>query len=442
MEFSLSLGKLYRSARRAVTGWSRAISNHGNPRHIHLALSLAAGVDNEDPENTLSLMKTNASTVYAQPLDPEIYHPEWRKYRADIKQLYHMYRNELLEIISLYRFQDEVDLFCRSDDMDASAGAAKKGSIEDSAAIEVQNLVQRIQRDFFQEFDQRRREGRCECKTWIGEDSRRKVHYCHRCSEEKLAKAACAYIYCYQESNKLPLKSNRRILSFPWYFADYLTVLKYRNRKPDYIDQTNTLVGRVLSTYLANVTPKFNVFLPEHVTDEVRVKFLFREIEEQRSNLLRREKKPDQTIGGVTVLQACFVEALHDWLIKQRIFGDSCVETLDKPLVPETLWHELVVHFLSGRYHPNVTLILFSKQQEDLVERNRRAIEMYRHQWTPGEHRAMLDMFRKLHLLLVEHVNQTKSTLWTYLHEYILLALQCIAIEKKLEEKWICPGSF
>ena len=405
-------------------------------------MSLAAGEGDVDPESTESLLKSNASTIYAQPLDPEIDHPEYRKYLGDIRKLYRIYREELLEIISLYRFQDEVDLFCRSDDMDASAGAAKKGSIEESAAIEVQNLIQRIERDFYSEFDQRRRERRCGCTSWFDDYGRIRRRDCYRCSEEKLAKAACAYIHCYEESNKLPLKSNRRILSFPWYFARYLVVLKYRNRKGDYVDQKNTLVGRVLSTYLANVTPKFKVWLPVNITADVRVEFFFKEIEEKRSSLLPTSKKQDQTIPGVTLLRACFVEALNDWLIKQQVFGDSCVETDLKPKIPETLWHELLVHFLSDKHHPNVTLILASRYQEDLVEQNRRTIEMYRHQWREEENRAMLEMFQKLHSLLVKHVNRTKCTLWTYLHEYVLLALQCIAIEKKLEDKWICPGSF
>jgi hypothetical protein len=184
----LILGNLYRSARRAEIGWSRAITNH-----IHSALTLTAGIDVKDQENDI--------TYYNQSLDPFIYHPDYAKYLPEIKSLYKLYQNELLEFISLYRFQDEIDLFCRCESMDASAGSSEKDGLEASAYIEVKNLVDRITEDFCHEFRRRR----IDCDT---------------CAEDKLTKAACAYIYIYEESNRLPLKSNRRILSFPWLFSE------------------------------------------------------------------------------------------------------------------------------------------------------------------------------------------------------------------------------
>jgi len=241
-------GKLYRSARRAVIGWTRAINNHGNPRHIHLALSLAAGKDLKDQENDESVVKTNAATYYEYPLDPDINHPNYEKYLPKIKRLYKTYQNELLEIISLYRFQDEIDLFCRCESMDASAGGNKKGSLEDSAAIEVRNLIKKIYQDFFSEFIERNESRKC-CK-YI-EKCRYNSTYkkridCQVCVEDKLAKAACAYIHSYNECNRLPLKSNRRILSFSWLFSRYLLKLRRRNQQPKtVINQRNNIVCKI-----------------------------------------------------------------------------------------------------------------------------------------------------------------------------------------------------
>ncbi|CAF5163728.1 unnamed protein product, partial [Rotaria magnacalcarata] len=137
--------KLYRSAHRSVSGWKRAISCHGNLRHIDVAATLTAGTDVKDQENNETRITSNVtrSDNTPQSLDPLIFHENYRKYLPEIKRLYSTYVYELLEIVSLYRFQDEIDLFCRCESMDASAGGNKKGGLEDSASIEVQNLIEK-----------------------------------------------------------------------------------------------------------------------------------------------------------------------------------------------------------------------------------------------------------------------------------------------------------
>lgn len=422
-------------------GWSRAISNHGNPHHVHLALALAAGTDIKDQDDVESILKTNTLTHYEQPLDPLIYHPDFEKHLSDIKSLYRIYRNELLEIISLYRFQDEIDLFCRCESMDASAGGSKKGGLEDSAAIEAENLIRKITQDFYYEFDQRYKTYRC-CKyeeRCVRGRIRMKRIDCQICLEGKLGKAACAYIYSYQQSNRLPLKSNRRILSFPWIFSGYLLTLRSRNQSKDNLDQNNMIVGRACSLYLADLTPKFKIFIPENSPNIQTVEFPYKKIEEKRMSLLPTNRNADEKIPFVPLLRVCFVEILNDWLIKQGIFGNKCVETDPKPLIPESIWHELVVNFLSYEYRPNVRLLFASQTQSSIIERYRQTIDKYRLTWTYTESQALQKMFEEIHAIAERQANTTKLTIWTYLDEYILLALQCIGIEKRLVDKWICP---
>jgi hypothetical protein len=437
-------GKLYRSARRAVIGWTRAISNHGNARHIHLALSLAAGTNIKDQENVESSVKTNGLSYYEYPLDPDINHDDYKKYLPKIKRLYKTYQNELLEIISLYRFQDEIDLFCRCESMDASAGGSKKGGLEDSAAIEVQNLIKRITEEFFFEFDERNKA--LECCTYI-EKRRYNFTYwkridCPACLEDKLAKAACAYIHSYSECNRLSLKSNRRILSFPWLFSGYLLKLRERNQTlKTVINQSNNIVGQACSLYLDGFTPKFKVFIPENSIDIRMVEFSYKKIEGKRTSLLPINRTPDEKIPFIPLLRACFVEILNDWLIKQGIFGDTCIETDSKPLIPESIWHELIVNFLSYEYQSNVRLILAPKDQSHITERYRETIEKYHRTWTNTEYEELQNMFDEIHSIAVRKARDTNLTIWTYLDEYIILALQCIAIEKRLVDQWICPPS-
>ena len=433
-------GKLYRSARRAVPGWSQAISNHGNPHHIQLALALTSATDIKHQENDKINEKANALTYYQYSLDQNIYHEDYKKYLEDIKSLYKIYRNELLEIISLYRFQDEIDLFCRSESMDASGGGAKKGSLEDSAAMETQNLIRRIQQDFFHEFDQRVKIHRC-CK-FIPIQTRNGICMkrldCDYCGEGKFAKAACAYIYTYERSNRLPLKSNRRILSFPWIFSSHIIKLRNRNQKMKNVsDQTNTIVGRACLEYLNNVTPKFKVSILKNVNGIEMVEFFYKKTDEKRTSLLPIHQKAIEKISSVPLLRACFIEILNDWLIKQDIFGNRCIETDSKPLIPESIWHELIINFLSDEYRPNVRVICISKDQPYLTEQYRQTIKDYSSQWTKTEFEQLQKMFEDIHSIAVRNAKNSQLIVWTYLDEYIILALQCIAIEKKLVDKWI-----
>jgi hypothetical protein len=48
-------------------------------------------------------------------------------------------------------------------------------------------------------------------------------------------------------------------------------------------------------------------------------------------------------------------------------------------------------------------------------------------------------MFDEIHEIAAQHAKITQKTIWTYLDEYIILALQCISIEKQLVKNWICP---
>ena len=421
------LGKLYRSARRAVGGWSRAINNYGNAHHMHLAFALTGGTDIDDQ-----------STQQVSSLrDPHIVHPDYKKYLDDIKILYRMYREELLEIISLYRFQDEIDLFCRSESMDASAGGSKKGSLEDSAAIEVTNLVARITDIFYHEFEQRVKTKHCcgflEKKTFDGRTIWKRID-CNECAENKLIKAACAYIHCYDECDRLPMKSSRRILSFPWLFAGQLLRLRERNNPRDLSHLTDTIVGPACAAYLSNFTAKFKVLIPSNTIDNnTFVEFFY----EKLSNSSTSERRTNEKLSRIPFLRGCFVEILNDWLIKQKIFGPTCSEIDSKPLVPESIWHELIVHFLSGKYQENVRFLPPSKYQTDLNERYNEMIRNYSLHWTSTEHQTLLEMFDEIHRLAIEHGNETKSTVWMYLDEYILLALQCIAIERRLIDNWI-----
>jgi hypothetical protein len=264
--------------------------------------------------------------------------------------------------------------------MDGSAGGSKKGGLEDTATIEVQNLTEKIIQQIFYEFEQRGSNHKC-CKyieKMISGHLRSKRIDCQRCGEDKLAKAACAYKYSYEQSNRLPLKSNRRILSFPWLFSGQLLKLRERNNPQNIGNQTDTIVGRACALYLKEFIPKFKVLIPINSRDNQTVEFYYEKIEETKMSLFMPDKKADEKLPSVSLLRACFIEILNDWLTKEKVFGNECIEIDPKPLVPESIWHELMIQFLSQKYQSNVRLISASKYQTDLTKRYSQSIEEYR----------------------------------------------------------------
>lgn len=420
-----ALGRLYRSARRAVNGWTQAINNHGNTHHMQLALSLVSN-DNESADQ----IKSSYSGIS---LDPYIRHENSAKYLGEIKSLYRIYQLELLEIINLYRFHDEIDLFCRCDSMDASVGGSRRGGLEDSGAVELQNLVERTQQQFYQEFEERRKQNRCCNSISIPTRSgrvRRKIVSCEYCANEKTAKAACAYIYTYELANKLPPKSTRRILSFPWLFASQLIHLRMTNNSPSHLPSNVTVIGQACQSYLGNLTPRFRTFIPTNAINLSEIEFSYQQQADSNSS------SKSETIR-ISLLQACFVEILNDWFIKQEIFGEQCIETEPKPLIPEGIWHELLIKFLSNEYIPNVRLILASKTQRTITENYTQVLKNYSQTWKQEEYDKLHEMFEHIRLLAVQQADEKKLTTWSYLDEYIILALQSIAITKNFSEKWI-----
>ncbi|CAF1557797.1 unnamed protein product, partial [Didymodactylos carnosus] len=204
------LGKLYRSACRALPGWSCAVRNYGSIRHVDVANSI-------QQNNKTSSIDTMATTNFEEEvksalitLDQLLYYGEHKKYRSSVLKLFSSYRQELLEIISVYHFQDEIDLFCRCESMEKAGGGRRPDGIEDSASIEFELLIQRTKLEFYKEFDN--------CPACAHSHPRS----CDSCYDKKLSKASTCYFICYEHAMHLPAKSKYRILSFPWLFASLL----------------------------------------------------------------------------------------------------------------------------------------------------------------------------------------------------------------------------
>ncbi|CAF4892215.1 unnamed protein product, partial [Rotaria sp. Silwood1] len=78
----------------------------------------------------------------------------------------------------------------------------------------------------------------------------------------------------------------------------------------------------------------------------------------------------------------------------------------------------------------NVHVILASEHQSFLKER-------FHQQWINMEDQELQNMFHEIDQLTLGYRKKTQSTIWAYLYEYIISALQYICIEKRLDDKWI-----
>lgn len=158
-------------------------------------------------------------------LDPAMQHPLSRIQERWAQSLFSFYRERLRNIISVFNYQDEIDLFCRCEALDQLASG--KQDLNISAGLELQRLIETTRRHFYHDFDQLSIDS-----TWKpphrGSCTRDRT--CDDCNEMKLARAAACYYVCYSQAARQSTKARSRILSFPWLFGSFLSKLKERNQ--------------------------------------------------------------------------------------------------------------------------------------------------------------------------------------------------------------------
>jgi hypothetical protein len=184
------LGQLYRSCRRFEPNWTT--------------------------------VQTPPTTVSPLPIDALLVHDLHYEYTPSVEELARIYREAIMDIMYVYRFQSDVDLVCRFDSSapQYKAPLSKQQTesaclVADSAQVELKQLIRRIRRLFFEELRS------CD-KSY----SHRCHSKCAQCAERKMAKASALYIYCYTDT-----RHARRMLSLPWLFAPLLIETRKLNIK-------------------------------------------------------------------------------------------------------------------------------------------------------------------------------------------------------------------
>lgn len=330
------------------------------------------------------------------------------------------YCDELLEIVSVYRFHDEIDLFARCESMEAGL-SSKKNPSDDSAATEVANLTNRIRNQFYKDLKIKLNCNQCNHRN-------KYQHRCDNCVKHHCMKASCAYVYTYELSSKLPKNSNRRILSFAWLFEWPLYLLKRQNSGRIGRILTKDTFSPAIVNYLKNISFSIEFkFLPELLKKKKLDAFYFDH--NVRSHRMRANTRtPMKKSTEVSFQKFCFVEVLGCWLRKQNIFSEHFDETAKIVCISENYWKEMVANFF---LNDNVKKMRIAYQES--TEDDQIAI-IRNEDFSNVDFNEIRDDFNRI---LAEKIEADRSNQWTYLEEYVYLAYQCIAIEQKLLDNWI-----
>jgi hypothetical protein len=330
------LGQLYRSARRAIIRWHKAARTHCSLRHLQTA-QLEDELFNDENLDTPN-NNPPSSSHYSFPrqsydnitnrhessltLDPAIQHAESKQQEYWARSLFRMYRENLRNIISVFNYQDEIDLFCRCETLD-QLGSGKQ-DLNISAGLELQRLIDTTRRHFYHDFDQ-----------LIADPTSKPLHKepcsrersCEKCKEMKIARAVACYYVCYTQAANQSTKARSRILSFPWLFGSFLTKLKKRNANNNTYVSKYIVIGRVMRNMakrlIENQELKLKIFWPAY-SDTANL--FLRSTKSTIQNTLQPFKREiienDLQTNSMCLAKILFIEIMNNWLRKQNVFGE------------------------------------------------------------------------------------------------------------------------
>ncbi|CAF0945376.1 unnamed protein product [Didymodactylos carnosus] len=405
---SYILGKLYRASCRSISGWNRLLSYYRHLKHLHISTP-----DDED-EQSLPIEKHKRETD----IDPLLLHENYQQHIEKAKKFFFVYKQELLEILSLYHLQHETDLFCRG---------LKQNDIEDSAQCEFQQLIDRTRHGIYLYIIEICPSPKCSLDD-----------YCDSCLDHYRAFSSACYYHCYQEANKTSARRTQ-ILSFPWIFSAYLVDVKLENLRGEEKSSTNRIFGTAMSNTLQKLIDERRLKLEVNIDNGLALALLNKKNSGIRSsNCQRLYYKIDWKI-------IVFIEIIHNWLNRhQKILSKDIQDTENeispKPLVSYECWNTILIKFINPtsstiNLNLNELSVGFQQKSSPLNDIYYGYISSLSDEWNNNENftKQMFDIFHQFLDICFEHSLETKDNSFAYLSEYIILFLQQIAIQKEFK---------
>lgn len=198
-------------------------------------------VDDEEDQETLAPSNSDISAdnirLFFEPVDSII--PSEIKSYAE--KLWHIYRQELLEILSLYGISHESDLWSNRNSRETLDNS------EGSAHREFENLIDRTRRRVHL-FEQQYCDAQCDEDTDY-------ENLCHECQRIQRMMAITCYQLSYTSSDQE--SQSAQILSLPWLFSTALI----KNKIQRSVDQKRRIICDAMRKTLNSLCTRDRVFL-------------------------------------------------------------------------------------------------------------------------------------------------------------------------------------
>ena len=339
--------------------------------------------ENDGEEITLNVDETLCMTD--QDNQPELI--------CSAHQLEFVYRQELLEILNVYRLAHESDLWCRN------ASNSTSGELEDTAYTELEQLVNRTRSSFFHYCVQR-------CVTSRFDEDMPIDELCGECRLQQQGLAIACYHKCYSGENA---SDRAPILSLPWLFVTPLLAKKWLNP----LSPTPSLLASALECTLSKLIREKSLALPGA----------------QLTFCLPNDRNTRAT-ASVDYSVCVLVEIIHSYLKPKRcrpwplvlsrfIRETPSFQWLSPPSVQSEEWQLII-----GSERKRLMIEIDPNYVAGLLSLN----------WTVAEDERMYIYFEQLLEICFKEGRATNDTDYLQVSEHIILALQRLAIDETISK--------
>ncbi|UJR21373.1 hypothetical protein I4U23_024465 [Adineta vaga] len=361
-------------------------------------------------------VQTPPTVVNASPIDPLLVHDCHHEHSSAVEELGRIYRESIMDIMYVYRFSSDVDIFCRFDSSSSQykSPLSKQQTesaclVADSAQIELKQLVHRIRRLFFEDL-----------RSYSKLTSHRCHPTCDQCLDRQMAKASALYIFCYTDT-----RHARPILSLPWLFAPLLLKTRLLNIKKHTKLLSPTLVAQMLEIQPHRSIGQCLRFAVEHLIKSKTSYYFQHTYSTETPMTVTISLRPTLSAKRLVIkhqiplIDYVLIEILQRY-VENSLSKTASPITSSNPALVEPAWQHILTRFVLNKCSP---LILSSATNltsiKDLTF------------WSDEQACTTLQRFIDISVQCANHesnlTDKIKPRDYAHANEYLVLALQKMA---------------